>query len=188
MAAVHRERSALVIASIVLGLCLCAPVHAAGPASLEELLSFDDPARCEPSATQTAFLGALTMIDPAGDEDTPLQPGSVAVPRALAGSFGGIEMIRGDGWTTVDLPVSGYWHGLELRGVRQTFPYGGDAPATELIFAESEARVAEVARSLGFPPDGTVIDDDSYSVYTISFIIEPDRQNPELVRLTCAWG
>ena len=163
-------------------LCIAAAAFSAEPTKLDELLSFSNPARCEASKTQEAFLRSMWSSDDDGNvvARVPEAPGS------KMGDFGIGKVSRSGGWQSLDLPVSGIWHGLNLVAIRQSFPEGGDPPSISLAFRDPALRVAQTAKSIGFPSSGTQIEDDDG--YSVEFSIEQDPDRPDLTLLTCGWG
>ena len=141
-----RHGSGPLIALLLVAGCATTPPGSGG-ADLGALLSFTDPALCEPSPTLSAFLSAQV----AGDANDGFRAGKVQVPPHYAPVVGRIRVRKEPHYWVVWVPVRGTWLGMPVVAVHQTLPEGGD-PGDFTI--ELGAPVSEAERRLkgaGFP-------------------------------------
>jgi len=181
------------IAAIAMAAALlsgCAERQMAGPAVLDGLLAFDDPAMCRPGPETARFLQAMVVVDPQAviDPDKHLRPGKIDVPPSLAAHFGPIEMTRHDGWTAFSVRVSGTMLGLPLHAIHQTFPEGGDPGDLSFEFAVPPLAALSALRRGGFPveinQDVSLGPPDGYEFF-VNLQASPDA--PDRSLLTCGY-
>ena len=110
------------------------------------VISFTDPAKCEPSAAFSILLDGLLEQDENGRIGT----GAVIVPAAFRRNFGTIEVeIEGQN-RTASVPVDGTLYGLPLKSVHTARYAGGDPYPWGVTFAAPEAQVRPVLEQAGF--------------------------------------
>ncbi len=141
-----RKRLRPLLAFVLVAGCATTP-PGSGKANLDGLLSFTNPALCEPSPTFSAFLSAQVE----GDANEGLRAGKVQVPPHYVPAIGRIRVRKEPHYWVVWVPVRGTWLGMPVLAVHQALPEGGD-PGDFSI--ELSAPVSEAERRLkgaGFP-------------------------------------
>ena len=119
-----------------------------GPESrdMAPVISFADPAKCEPSAAFSIILDGLLEQD----ENGRIETGAVIVPTSFSRHFGTIEVeIEGQN-RTASVPVDGNLYGLPLKSINIARYAGGDPYTWGVTFAAPEAQVRPVLEQAGF--------------------------------------
>jgi hypothetical protein len=150
--------------------------------ALDELLSFSDPSRCEPSPLHFKLL--IGMVS--GDANEGFRAGRIDAPPAYRPAFGRIRLEKHDGYTLFDVSVRGTLFDLPLTSIEQSLPNGGDPGSVSYRFRSSPQQAKRVLTARGLPvrlgqsvPMGPP---DGYE-YVIELLSDPRR--PGHVLLSC---
>ena len=156
----HSLRAAMGGAWLASLLAGCATLHDAG--DLDSFLSFENPRYCEPGAPFAALLDSALVYEELAEPDGAneifeVTLGTLVIPEHWQGHFGTPTLTRTQSTYTVDIPVSGTWHGVPLARlvIVQTLESEG---AFHLVFDAPPARVLRAANEAGLdlPPSGLV--------------------------------
>ncbi len=93
-----------------LGGCATLPEGSRAP-SLDPLLSFADPALCEPGPAFSAFLGGMTK----GDANDGFRPGRIVAPPEISRHLGPVRVRKADGYWVASVAAAGRWMGTNGR-------------------------------------------------------------------------
>jgi len=132
---------------IALGGCAHAPGAKSQAITLDELLAFADPSRCEPGPAHRKLLDAMV----AGDSEAGLRPGQIEAAMPYSRAFGRVSVKRFEHYTVAAVPVRGNLFGLPIVAVEQSLPDGGDPGDTSYRFRAAPEFVEGVLAARGFP-------------------------------------
>jgi hypothetical protein len=143
--------AAALIPTVALGGCTSLPERSPGP-SLDPLLAFTNPARCEPSPTLDTFLGGLAQ----GDAEAGFRPGRIVAPPQLVPHIGRIKVKKTRSYWVVSVRTRGSWLGMPVFAVHQAFPQGGDPGDFQFELGVPVAEAERRLRAAGFPAETDV--------------------------------
>lgn len=125
-----------------------APRPARPANALEAYLAFTNPQLCELSKPFNTMLERLIRISGTPDAPVVLAVDPV-VPAALRSQFGKAQLRRDGNFHTVTVPVSGTWHGLQLRAIESQLVLESEG-GFAMQFDASVDQVRSVLNRLGF--------------------------------------
>jgi hypothetical protein len=137
----------ILAAMVTLGACAHSPSPGGHALALDELLSFANPALCEPSTGQLNVIDAMV----AGDAETGFRPGRVRAAPPYSPAFGRVSVTRFEHYTVATVPVRGTLFGLPVVAIEQSLPHGGDPGDTSYRFNAAPELVERVLSARGFP-------------------------------------
>lgn len=179
-----RRSIALFGIGLLLGGCVHSVPVASGARSLDSLLGFSKPERCEITEAHERFLRALWQGD---TTDRGIRPGKIAAPPALRRAFGPVRVKKDESYWLVMVDVSGELFDLPLVRITQALPDGGDPGDVIYTFAAPMKRAQIKLRAAGIPVKANeTVQLETDSAYDHLVYLVPDQDRPELTSFGCS--
>lgn len=188
-----RGRGALVLvaAAVLLGACagggsrMGSGPGAAGQSAgdLDALLTFENPAECEPGKPLKTLYDTMAVYDAAFQP----QPRRPELPPHLARAAGEpVVLSRDADHAVISLPLRGHWKGLPVRAIEGLYGIESDAFGLAIVFDAPVARAQAVLRDSGFINEKTVaaVGATRDSAFGRAAVTGDERTS----RLVCDWG
>lgn len=127
---------------------------AAPSPTLDSLVGFSDPYRCEPNEEFTTLLNGLLRWEKTGETYVPVL-GTPAVPAAFKPQADAPSLVVDGAEYRATLPLRGAWNGLPLRSIVLN-GWIESEQGFYLVFEATHAQVMQAANRAGFaiPPSG----------------------------------